>query len=98
MRSLSLTPQERTWGNYEQPSISATKYLLNGNLQLMLMYALPVHFFKHEIKSQMVSDAMTSSSAYDRTYYTDNLLSFSISYRLSGGKKVRKYDRPTGGL
>lgn len=98
MRSLSLTPQERTWGNYEQPSMSVTKYLLNGNLQLMLMYALPVHFFKHEIKSQMVSDAMTSSTAYDRTYYTDNLLSFSISYRLSGGKKVRKYDRPTGGL
>ncbi len=98
-RTLTALPQSIGYGNSEVCSIAIAKTLLKGRMELMLMYSLPIHFIKgNEYKEFMTSDAMTERLWNNSSYYRDNKLSFSISYRFSGGNQVRRYSRRTMNL
>ncbi|MCM1348234.1 MAG: outer membrane beta-barrel protein [Firmicutes bacterium] len=95
-RSLYATPQELTWGNYEISSIALQRTLLDNKLQVMFMYSIPIHFIKHnKIKSVLDSPALHGSDWSNVTYFRDNMISLSISYRINSGNQVRKYNRKT---
>lgn len=92
---LSVGPQSYSKTVKDTYSLFLQKLFFNKQLQISMLYSLPVHFLKGESDTWLNSDAMVEHTWRDDNYANNNWMQFTVVYTLRGGDKVRKYARPT---
>ena len=91
--SMTVTPQEAGWGQYDGYSLSAVKFFCGYRLQIVGMWTLPIHLIRKPFVRHLSSEAMLSTTTYDNINLDDNALRLTLVYRFNGGKKTRSYSR-----
>lgn len=83
----------QSWNTNYNDHFNATiiKYLCHDNLQLKLSYSLPFSFSSLISYSNIEAPGYKLYSTQDNKRIIHNVICFSISYRIFGGKSVRKY-------
>lgn len=89
----TITPQTRMWNIEDGVSLSACKYLLNHQLQIVGMWTLPFHFISGNRHGGMVSQPLITRQWGSSLSRQNNLLRLSVLYTFKGGKSVIKYNR-----
>lgn len=92
---LSVGPQSYSKTVKDTYSLFLQKLFFNKQLQISMLYSLPVHFLKGESDTWLNSDALVEHTWRDDNYANNNWMQFTVVYTLRGGDKVRKYARPT---
>ncbi|MDE5886362.1 MAG: outer membrane beta-barrel protein [Muribaculaceae bacterium] len=91
--SMTVTPQEAGWGQYDGYSLSAVKFFCGYRLQIVGMWTLPLHLIRKPFVRHLRSEAMLSTTTYDNINLDDNALRLTLVYRFNGGRKTRNYSR-----
>ena len=79
--------------HYDITGISISKTFLNDNLEVFFSYVSPLHLTSMKGSIDIITPAYISQGYNDNKYHINNVLNVSISYRLTGGKSIRKYKR-----
>ena len=93
INSYTVTPQSVGNNRYDFFGLSASKSFCNNNLELSLSYVLPLHFMSLRGHVETATPAYVSSGYNENKYQVNHTVFFSVSYRLQGGKSIRKYKR-----
>lgn len=93
-RYMTATPQSRKWGNSEQTSLTLSRNFFGNRLSMQMSWWIPVHLIGPKTpKTRFVSPGLTSYSVDSGNYYNRNFVALTVSYRFSGGDRVKRYDR-----
>lgn len=93
INTYTLAPQSIMKDHYDITGISISKTFLNDNLEVFFSYVSPIHLTSMKGSIDIITPAYISQGYNDNKYHINNVLNLSISYRLTGGKSIRKYKR-----
>ena len=90
----SVTPQSTTKSGFENPQISITKSFLKRRLTIGLTYACFFQFAGGNNTETILDTPGMKSVSLDKNFNrSKNRAWITLSYRFSGGKSVRQYNR-----
>lgn len=88
-----MTPQSIKNNRYDVIGFAVHKSFCDDNLELMLSYITPLHFNSLKGKSEYTTPAVVSKGYNDNKFHVNNALFLSLSYKILGGKSIRKYKK-----
>lgn len=92
-RRINLTPQSKSVSDLEYPYLSIQKNMFKKRLSISLQYVLFFRLFNNDNRTDISSPAVVGwnlDKIFDRQ--RDRIV-LGITYRFSGGKTVRQYNR-----
>lgn len=86
-QAVNVTPQSTYLTTTDTFGLMAMKDFMGGKLNLSLSYTLPLHLTSGDRRYDIKSPVYILYSTENNQYRSDNSLTFSVTYRFSGGSK-----------
>lgn len=97
INDYAITPQSLDKDHYDVIGLSLSKTFCNDNLEVNLSYVLPIHLVSVKSTASNENPAFIYNGVTNNRPNINNVFYINLSYRISGGKSIRKYKREMSG-